>query len=379
MSENLRVLTRDQIATFLEDGVLVIPQVFTAEEVEEASQGFHQFLKEMMNIDHDDLKQSTGFSNIRLAGIVDCFWQKWKMKLNSHPRFIAAMQDLYEATYSSEKASNRDDLFYSPFSASRKDDNPSGLFYYIDRANYRVPKTILSGMSLALHVDCDPKFLYELLPITTQEVEETARDLEALLTAADEQKVGANIIQLKRNHRYKWRPIQSFVALTDNPAGELGGFRAVKGFFKEILKEEWKCQMMNNKPNQEFTVLEHLKELKERTEDIVYKKGDVVVWDWRTPHTNSKEHLGSFPREAAYIQVMPDVPVNRLYAQAQRRAYIKGHLYPFDFSMNAAFKEGFVGGEWKPLSIDEKILLGMSIAKEDVSTNVLGKELIHSS
>eukprot|EP00475_Leptophrys_vorax_P014981 TRINITY_DN21274_c0_g1_i1.p1 TRINITY_DN21274_c0_g1~~TRINITY_DN21274_c0_g1_i1.p1 ORF type:complete len:408 (-),score=93.86 TRINITY_DN21274_c0_g1_i1:22-1245(-) len=382
-NQQLQILTQEQIDTYRRDGVLVIPGLFTEDELTGVSEEFHKYLGEAMKIYHDDIKSSKGLSNARLAGIVDCFWQKWKMELNSNPKFYAAMQDLYDHTYASESAaSDEKDLFYSPFGAvHRLEDGRSSLFYYIDRANYRIPNAVLPVKGLPIHVDCDPKFPFERTIKTEEDVKKACEIQKICLKYQDgatafenaDREAHSNALTDKRDLRWKWRPIQSFVALTDNPHGDLGGFMAIKGMFQKITSQECTSLLNYEKPNNEFTVLEHFPGIHDQIENIVYKRGDLVLWDWRTPHTNAASHLGSKPREVVYIQVMPDTLGNRVYASLQRRNYEDGYYVPVDFARMISYQETIVGAPWKPTTKIEQQLLGMEIPSDDITAILLDK------
>jgi hypothetical protein len=384
---SLQVLTQEQVDTFRRDGVLVVPGLLSDEEADRVSDEFHKFLAPAMKIYHDDIKSSQGLSNARLAGIVDCFWQKWKMDLNSNPKFIDILQDLYDHTYGSETASNPDDLFYSPFAPLHKEENGrTNLFYYIDRANYRIPKDVLPIKGLPIHVDCDPKFLYDRLPKTEEELK---RASELLGKCMEYQKDGSSdpkdmegrskALTEKRDLRWKWRPFQSFVALTDNPHKDLGGFMAIKEMFAKITSKECTDLMQHSKPNGEFTVLENFPEIHEKIEDIIYKKGDLVIWDWRTPHTNAESHLGYKPREVVYIQVMPDIGVNRIYAACQRKCFEDGYFVPLDFARLISYQETIIGEPWKPTTPLQETLLGMKIPVDDPSNVIVERKTKESN
>jgi hypothetical protein len=110
--------------------------------------------------------------------------------------------------------------------------------------------------------------------------------------------------------------------------------------------------------------LEHIDEIKEALEDIIYDVGDVVLWDWRTPHANSSVHDGDIPREAIYTNFLPDVPVNRIYAQVQLD-HFERKLFPPDFAM-FEIKEVIHGDQYQP-SILGRSLLGMDIEPSDTA------------
>ena len=130
----------------------------------------------------------------------------------------------------------------------------------------------------------------------------------------------------------KWRPIQAFVALTDNLEPDTGGFEACVGFHREF--EAWS---MSRKPSLkpisgraisdasstavsipppcvgDFTPIRPLedKEVIDRFVSIPYKAGDLICWDYRIPHANSRFNLSPIAREAIYIGLLPAIPLNK--------------------------------------------------------------------
>jgi hypothetical protein len=129
----------------------------------------------------------------------------------------------------------------------------------------------------------------------------------------------------------KWRPIQAFVALTDNLEPETGGFEACLGFHREF--EEWSrnrrpsIAVASKKKKQasgseasipppcvgDFTPIRPIedREVIERFTSIPCRAGDLVCWDYRIPHANSRFNLSSISREAIYIGLLPAIPLNR--------------------------------------------------------------------
>lgn len=137
----------------------------------------------------------------------------------------------------------------------------------------------------------------------------------------------------------KWRPIQAFVALTDNLEADTGGFEACVGFHREFdawsksrrpsLKHTAQLKQKSGREGVEtgnslvvsipppcvgdFTPIRPLedKEVIDRFVSIPYKAGDLVCWDYRIPHANSRYNTSSIPREAIYIGLLPAIPLNK--------------------------------------------------------------------
>ena len=63
----------------------------------------------------------------------------------------------------------------------------------------------------------------------------------------------------------------------------------------------------------DFTPIRPLedKEVIDRFVSIPYKAGDLICWDYRIPHANSRFNLSSIAREAIYIGLLPAIPLNK--------------------------------------------------------------------
>lgn len=141
----------------------------------------------------------------------------------------------------------------------------------------------------------------------------------------------------------KWRPIQAFVALTDNLEPDTGGFEACVGFHREFeawsklrrpsLKYAAQSKLSSGRERSEtgkgdvgsvvtsipppcvgdFTPIRPLedKEVIDRFVSIPYKAGDLICWDYRIPHANSRFNVSSIAREAIYIGLLPAIPLNK--------------------------------------------------------------------
>lgn len=154
----------------------------------------------------------------------------------------------------------------------------------------------------------------------------------------------------------RWRPIQSFIALTTNAAPETGGFECVHGFHREF--DAWAqtrspCAKTGKpapcvgdftpiRPQEDAAVIA-------RFQPVLYSAGAVVAFDFRTPHANSSEHRGAVPRQVVYGSFLPDVPINRRYARRQRDRYLNGRRQPDD-----QWKEGD-GGDDGPAEPEEPL------------------------
>ena len=51
------------------------------------------------------------------------------------------------------------------------------------------------------------------------------------------------------------------------------------------------------------------------------RAGDLVLWDHRIPHANSRAHTGAHPRQVVYVGLIPRVRVNLDYVREQRVSF----------------------------------------------------------
>ncbi|GAB9463664.1 hypothetical protein Gpo141_00001114 [Globisporangium polare] len=307
-----RFLTQEQIDEFMRNGVVVIPNVLTPEEVAAARAGLHGELAKY-DVDPNDLV-ATGDNLKKLSstggagGILDLFYPSWRLCVAENDKVFAAMSDLWSATY----AQNHPD-----FRHPHGDFNGKQGFMYINRVCYRVADTIskMHGAkksrpmqrSLTPHLDCCPTDPFN-----------SGKDIP------------------------RWRPIQCITVLTDNLEKNTGGFEAVKGFHKEFesyfadqerraLEQE---ELNGTRPQVclgDFSPLrmQEDRDVISRYEHVNCEAGSVIFFDWRIPHANSYKHTGSVPREVVYTGFLPDVSVNQVYIQEQLRRY-RLRLLPAD-------------------------------------------------
>lgn len=132
----------------------------------------------------------------------------------------------------------------------------------------------------------------------------------------------------------RFRPIQSFIALTDNHRPDAGGFECVRGFhrtFAQWARDRRPSTTISGEPMPapcvgDFTPIRPMedKEVIERFEWVPYSAGSVIAFDFRTPHANAACNCMDMPREVVYGGFLPDVDINRLFAARQRERYHQG-------------------------------------------------------
>mmetsp|Transcript_7698 Transcript_7698/g.11341 ORF Transcript_7698/g.11341 Transcript_7698/m.11341 type:complete len:369 (-) Transcript_7698:422-1528(-) len=316
-------LTDEQIQSFRQNGYLVVNDVLSEEELDRARQGMHATLLKY-GVDHDNL-QETGHNLKSLSstngagGILDVFYPAWKMELCENPKMLAIISQLWECF---QVASDDDCSFlnhpFGPFDTNR-------AFSYIDRICYRIPSEIsvqigrsLSAAAAAITI-CSPNKSKNSKSWPLQ------RSLTPHLDCCPK-----TILEQSRDVS-KWRPLQSFISLTDNLQQNTGGFECAPGFHREF--DEWARRRKPSKGKGgveiappcvgEFTPIRPVEDgdVLRRTQHIACRAGSFVIWDNRLPHANARLNEGDVPRECVYVSFLPDVDVNRAYVQNQLEKY----------------------------------------------------------
>jgi hypothetical protein len=317
-----QVLTEDQIQEFVQHGVLVVSDILTTQEVNDAMLGLEQTLIRH-GVDTNDL-EGTGRGLAQLSstngsgGVLDLFYDDWKMAIASHPRLFRATTQLWEAAYCHKGEQRneipRDDMFkwhpYGPF-------DPNRGFMYVDRVGFRLPTVLAEKLgnsettkkskplqrSLTPHLDCCPDTFFS-------------------------------------EDKAKWRPIQCFVSLTTNLDQNTGGFEAAPGFHRDF--EEWAASRPPSIISKKFNgVLRgtavpapclgeytHIRPREDasimtRMKHIPVTAGSAVFWDNRIPHGNSYRNDSDLARAVVYCSFLPDVAVNRPFVDRQLHNFLR--------------------------------------------------------
>jgi hypothetical protein len=247
---------------------------------------------------------STLSSTWGAGGILDVFYEEWKLKVNEHPKVVATINKLLQETYAKNLKN-----FTHPYGEF----DPQKSLMYIDRVCFRVPDSVSQHFrsrkktlqrSLTPHLDCCPHKMYN-----------------------------------SSKEYPKWRPIQAFVALTDTLNLNEGGFEAHPGFHLQF--DDWvahrKPSPSRDQPNQtppcvgDFTPIRPIedKEVMQGITHIPCRAGDLICWDYRIPHANSRRNDNNIAREVIYVGILPSVGLNVTYVQNQLRRYREGKV-PLD-------------------------------------------------
>lgn len=304
---DLKYLNPSQVHHFQEYGVLIIENVLSIEEIEHTRKNFHHCLMKYGFNTNNPNETAINLQKISstngAGGILDIFYEDFKLKLNEHEKIVDIIQDLWANTYAVNHP-----FFENPIDESF---DPRKGYMYIDRLCYRLPEAISDRSnskkksiqrSLTPHLDCCP----------------------------------TDMKSLNSNKEFpKWKPIQCFVSLTDSLNPNEGGFECVLGHHKNFA--EWTS---NRKPNAngdpppcigDFTPIRPIedKELISKFQHIPVSAGSLVCWDVRIPHSNAKQNNSVLAREVIYIGLLPAIERNRKYALQQLRNFEKG-IVPSD-------------------------------------------------
>lgn len=285
-------LTNEQIEVFKRDGVLVVEDVFSQEEVETIRQNFHSYLDKRFGINHQKVLEGDPQTLEKLGGprikspISNIFYPRWKLlEVNLNKKVWDITSQIWAQTFAIKAPG-----FEHPFSLF----DPNNGYLYIDRVCYRLPDYIREEGGLKPHLDRNPIDPY---------LEKT--------------KVGLP----------RWRPIQSFIALTDHFGGASGGLRCVKGFHLEVDDYFNGCDEKSD--GGEFYRLHAVrhKTLYNRCKPIDAPAGSFVLWDNRIVHSTDDHHQLMDTREVLYLSFLPaGVPCNDRYAKDQLQDVLDNQL-----------------------------------------------------
>lgn len=337
----MQVLSKEQIETYVEDGVLVAQNIISADELKKYQDGLHRTLKEH-GVDPENLKD-TAQNLLKLSstngsgGVLDIFYQDFQLEIGSNEKLFRATQQLWRASLAyDEKSQNREYLssigkeeMYHQFGAF----DPSKGYMYIDRLGYRIPTALAEeiGEQVARN-SC-----------TKENTKKNKKKKNMAIQRSLTPHFDVCPDTFYSNDKSKWRPIQCFVALSDTPSPNMGGFEAAKQFhrhfhtwrqhraFSEVTRKDPKSgakrkekipapclgEYTHIRPQEDESVMKAVKH-------VPIKAGDVVFWDQRIPHANAYKNESEIPRAVVYCSFLPDVAVNRNYARKQLEDYENG-------------------------------------------------------
>lgn len=338
------LLHPSQIERFLEDGVLVVDNVLSEAELEEAKNGLLQSLRMrgIESFDVHDEESALAFQKLSSTngsgGVLDIFHDDWKLKLiATHPSLFSITQQLWKAGYdcggkSRDSLSDNQRHKWHPYGGDVDFENKG--YCYIDRIGYRLPTELAEEWGDRIH---RRKTNTHSTTTTTSKKKKKMRSIQRSLTPH----LDCCPDNLYENTN-KWRPIQCFVSLTDNLEPNTGGFEAVLGGFHRSF-DEWarNRNMESNTVSSDDNGLvttssqpapcigqyTHIRpkediEVMKRVCHIPVKAGSAVFWDNRIPHANAyRNDNRSLARAVVYASFLPDIELNRRYVTNQLKAW----------------------------------------------------------
>ena len=339
METKQKVLTPNQIQTFQDNGLLVVPNILSPDQVKASKLKLHQTLLKY-GVDTNDLK-STGHNLVKLSstngagGVLDLFYPGFKLDIATNETLFRATCELWETSFRNgsmhEKNTNIEDWKEHPF----ENFDCSKGYAYIDRIGFRLPTALAEDIGQSIATQQQEN---ETLVSTKKKKKRSKMAIQRSLTPHLD--CCPDTISSSSNKK-KWRPIQCFVSLTDNLQPNTGGFEAVRGgFHKEF--NNWAATRQNTILQKKgVTIAEvpppcvgeytHIRpkedaDVMKRVEHIPVSSGSAVFWDNRLPHANAYKNEGDDVRIVVYCSFLPDVEINRVYAKKQLEDFTHGRI-----------------------------------------------------
>lgn len=266
MSKSL--LSKEQLDEFLQNGVVVIENVLSLEEVTLMRNSIHDKLLQA-GIDHHAIIEGTQDppAGVRMKGETSRIFYN-KQKMNIHLR-----EDIYQTF--------KDIILNGTTQFEECNEKFDDVLPYIDRICWRLPDHILEEGGLNLHLDRNPwnQFLAS-----------------------------------------KYRPVQGFISLTDQYGSESGGLKVVKGFHKKI--NEYFKQSYNETEAKSTGAFYRLHDkshtkLQSELQQIDAPAGSLVIWSNSLPHATCQKLTSFDSREVLYLSYLPNIEINKKYWREQ--------------------------------------------------------------
>lgn len=342
----MTVLTKEQIDTYLRDGILVVDNILTPQQLATAKDGLHQTLLQH-KVDSTNLPNTAQHlqnlsSTNGSGGVLDIFYPRFKMDIATNERLFQATQQLWAAAYAHDGESEEELIStgrHEAFHPFGEFDVEKG-YVYIDRLGYRIPTKIAEEIGAKFLNAENSNSQEEMVEVvgykSKKKQKKTAiqRSLTPHLDCCPDTFYSTTC-------KSKWRPIQCFVSLTDNLDPNTGGFEAAPGFHRVF--HQWRTErkpsiitkmdkVIGTKVRQELPPpcigeYTHIRPVEDENvmkaiRHIPVRAGSAVFWDNRIPHANSYRNDSDVARAVVYCSFLPDVPLNRQYAEKQLEDYL---------------------------------------------------------
>eukprot|EP00455_Lapot_gusevi_P027720 TRINITY_DN2942_c0_g1_i2.p1 TRINITY_DN2942_c0_g1~~TRINITY_DN2942_c0_g1_i2.p1 ORF type:complete len:322 (-),score=49.62 TRINITY_DN2942_c0_g1_i2:313-1278(-) len=305
------------IDEFKQEGVVAVP-IFSPEEVASMREAFHASMK----IDHEavlnndpEMIERAGGARMKSAA-AHIYYPRWKINAITDPRILYFMRRLMAETYGPANLPG----YEHPLGSS--DD----ILPFIDCCHYRMPDSIRPEGGLGLHLDRNPHDPY----------------------------------LRKSGSLSKFRPIQSWIGLTDHYGAKSGGLQVVKGFHREI--DSYFAKVPPEEKGGEFYRMPsnvHGR-LYGRVEPVDAPAGCLVLFDNRLPHCTAEKLGGRDTREIIFSAYLPNIELNRQYVARQAQQILR-NLPPPAFENRRSNGQIDCGLDWRPedLTSEQRQFLGV--------------------
>jgi len=352
------VLTVDQIQTFLKDGVLVVDNILSADQIQSALQGLNESLFTRAGVDTANLDE-TGHGLVNLSstngsgGVLDLFYEDWKCEIATNPKLFSATTQLWEAAYCNQGESLNDLLTPSEEKDKVFKWHPYGAFdvrtgfCYVDRIGYRLPTELATKLGSDLQEQQQ-----QLRDPTSKKTKKMKKQFAVQRSLTPHLDCCPDTFFSEG--KSKWRPIQCFVSLTDTLNANEGGFEAAKGFHRnfhrwtkerlptrQVVKHKQqkqqqpgrgKCIVMEEEiffPAPCIGDYTHIRPVEDRAimeqvQHVPVRAGSAVFFDNRIPHANAYRHNGTEPRAVVYCSFLPNVAINQPFVAQQLFKWKRG-------------------------------------------------------
>lgn len=260
-------LTQELLNDFLTNGYVVIENVLSHDQINNARQSLHNYIEKYKGLTHESiLSKNTSINNIRKKGLTsELFYSKFKMDIHLDEKLYLTFKEIAQSI----------------------DPTSKDVIPYIDRVCYRLPDHILAEGGLKLHIDRNPW----------------------------------NTTKAK-----KIRSVQAFISLTDHYGSNSGGLCVVPKFHKSF--DEYFTKSYNKKEAEaggEFYRM-HGKEhtvAQNQLEPIQAPAGSLVIWNNNLPHATCEKLESYDTREVIYLTYLStNIPTNVKYWKEQKDNFI---------------------------------------------------------
>ncbi|EGG23964.1 hypothetical protein DFA_06102 [Cavenderia fasciculata] len=259
------------------------------------------------------------------GGMINFYHGTAMYRLRESPLLYDSFSQLYQHTYAiGDGRIPNDNLNVEPqdsdpWPCKYGSFNPYHMYMFVNRCSFRIPtighETIQKPLDQLIqrgtgtHMDCNPYHLF------SGEIR------------------NGETGQMQPSPLRFWQPIQAFISLTDTINPDEGGFWCLPSFHTKCVSHfnstklqqpSWIDKPLLKRGNAFDMDESEYGSMIGQMKFIPIKRGDILFFDWRTPHHNDARHVGNSIREVVYSAHLPKVSVNETYAAKQLNWYLSG-------------------------------------------------------